>query len=216
MSYGENLWLYGVMLFGIIVVPGMDMLFVLSNALVGGRRAGLLAVAGIMAGGVFHTVWGGLSVGLLLALPGGLIKVLVIVGGLYMGWIGGTLLRSSIRLGAIGGAARTGGVRTGGVAFTQGVVSCVLNPKAYLFTLATFPLFVKPIYGPVWRQALVMGAMTMLMQFWVYGSMALAADRMRQGLAGNPAVTVLIGRAAGGLFLAIAGVVLWQGIALRG
>ena len=45
MSYTENIWLFFVLLLGIILVPGMDMLYVLTNALTGGRRAGLSATA---------------------------------------------------------------------------------------------------------------------------------------------------------------------------
>src|SRR5437899_11483956 len=48
MSYTENLWLFFILLFGIIAVPGMDMLFVLANALTGGGNRGLAATAGIM------------------------------------------------------------------------------------------------------------------------------------------------------------------------
>ena len=33
MEYGQALWIYLILLFGIIVVPGMDMFFVLTNAL---------------------------------------------------------------------------------------------------------------------------------------------------------------------------------------
>ena len=51
LAYLEHLWLYFVLLVGIVVVPGMDMMFVLANALTGGRRAGLAATAGIMLGG---------------------------------------------------------------------------------------------------------------------------------------------------------------------
>ena len=51
MTYAENLWLFFLLLFGIIIVPGMDMLFVLANALTRGRAAGLSATAGIMIGG---------------------------------------------------------------------------------------------------------------------------------------------------------------------
>ena len=40
MGYSEALWIYLVLLFGIIVVPGMDMFFVIANALTGGRRPG--------------------------------------------------------------------------------------------------------------------------------------------------------------------------------
>ena len=51
MSYAENLWIFFILLFGIIIVPGMDMLFVLANALTGGRQAGLSATGGVMFGG---------------------------------------------------------------------------------------------------------------------------------------------------------------------
>ena len=46
MTYSENLWLYFTLLFGIIIVPCMDMLFVLANSLTSGRRAGMAATAG--------------------------------------------------------------------------------------------------------------------------------------------------------------------------
>lgn len=58
MTYFEHLWLYFALVAGIVIVPGMDMLFVLANALVGGRRAGMAATAGIMLGGAAHTVIG--------------------------------------------------------------------------------------------------------------------------------------------------------------
>jgi hypothetical protein len=53
-----------VMVFGIIVLPGMDMAFVMASALVGGRKAGWAAVAGIVAGGMVHTLMGFVGVGL--------------------------------------------------------------------------------------------------------------------------------------------------------
>src|SRR5580658_5141390 len=63
MTYAENLWLFFILLFGIIIVPGMDMLFVLTNALTRGRPAGLSATAGIMTGGAGHALIGALGVG---------------------------------------------------------------------------------------------------------------------------------------------------------
>src|SRR5690606_4834192 len=65
MTYGENLWLFFTLLFGIIIVPGMDMIFVLANSLSRGRPAGMAATAGIMAGGAVHSLYGALGVGLL-------------------------------------------------------------------------------------------------------------------------------------------------------
>jgi len=56
MNYIENLWLFFIMVTGIIIVPGMDMMFVLANTLAGGRRAGAAATLGVMAGAAVHTV----------------------------------------------------------------------------------------------------------------------------------------------------------------
>ena len=104
MDYAQALWLYLILLFGIIVVPGMDMFFVLANALTRGRKAGFAAVAGIMLGGAVHTLFGALAVGVLTQLPTMLFQAMILVGAAYMAWIGYTLLRSSITVDTIGGA----------------------------------------------------------------------------------------------------------------
>ena len=103
MDYAQALWLYLVLLFGIIVVPGMDMFFVLANALTRGRRAGFAAVGGIMLGGAVHTLFGALAVGVLATLPVPLFQGMILAGAAYMAWIGYALLRSSITVDSIGG-----------------------------------------------------------------------------------------------------------------
>ena len=207
MEYGQALWIYLILLFGIIVVPGMDMFFVIANALTGGRRSGMAAVSGIMLGGAVHTLFGALAVGALTQLPITVFQAMILVGAAYMGWIGWTLLRSSITVDSIGQARS----RSDWVAFRQGLVTCLLNPKAYLFVLAVFPQFMRPEYGPIWSQALVMGVMTVAMQFFIYGALALAAGKGRDALIGNPQVTIWIGRGAGALFVVVALFTAWHG-----
>ena len=207
MGYTEALWIYLILLFGIIVVPGMDMFFVIANALTGGRRSGMAAVSGIMLGGAVHTLFGAIAVGVLTQLPTLMFQAMILVGAAYMGWIGWTLLRSSITVDGIGRAS----TRSDWVAFRQGTITCLLNPKAYLFVLAVFPQFMRPEYGPIWSQALVMGIMTVVMQFLVYGALALAAGKGRDALVGNPQVTIWIGRGAGALFVAAALFTAWHG-----
>ncbi|MDB5585123.1 MAG: LysE family translocator [Devosia sp.] len=209
MAYTDALWIYLVLVFGIIVVPGMDMLFVLANALTGGRRAGLAATGGIMAGGVAHTIFGATAVGVLARSAPGLLSALVLVGAAYMAWIGITLMRTSITVDAVGRA----NTRSQWVAFRQGLVTCLLNPKAYLFTFSVFPQFIRPEYGPVWSQALVIGIITVLMQLTIYGGLALAAGRSRDFLVASPQITIWIGRGAGLLFLVVAVFTAWHGLA---
>lgn len=208
MDYAQALWLYFILLFGIIIVPGMDMFFVLANALTGGRRAGLAATAGIMLGGAVHTLFGALAVGVLTQLPSEVFRAMILIGAAYMAWIGYSLLRSSITVDHIGKAQ----TRSGWVAFRQGLITCLLNPKAYMFVVAVFPQFIRPEFGPLWRQALVMGVMTVTMQLVIYGGLALAAARGRDALISNPQVTQWIGRSAGLLFIAAALFAAWHGV----
>ena len=208
MGYGEAMWIYLVLLFGIIAVPGMDMFYVIANALTGGRQAGFAAVAGIMLGGVGHTLFGTLAVGVLTQLPEDLFKAMILVGAAYMAWIGITLMRSAITVDTIG----QGKARSNWVAFRQGTITCLLNPKAYLFVLAVFPQFMRPEYGPIWSQALLMGGMTVAMQLLVYGGLAIAAGRSRDALIGHPGATIGIGRSAGAVFVAAAAFTAWHGL----
>lgn len=135
MPYSEALWLYFVLLVGIIVVPGMDMLFVVANALTGGRSAGLAATAGIMLGGICHTLFGTAFVTGLSVLVPSLAPTMMAVGAAYMLWIGFTLARSSIRIEAVGPAARKSDTSI----LLQGMLTAILNPKAWMFVMAVFP-----------------------------------------------------------------------------
>jgi threonine/homoserine/homoserine lactone efflux protein len=207
ISYTENMWVFFVLLLGIVMVPGMDMLFVLANALTGGPRAGLCATFGIMVGGVVHTFFGTIGVGVLMKLAPRMFTVLIFAGAAYMAWIGMTLVRSSISVDSVG-ATRT---RSPWMAFRQGAVTCILNPKAYLFVFSVYPQFMRPQYGSLWPQAIVMGTMTVLTQFGIYGGLALAAGRSRQVLTSRPGATAFVGRAVGYLFLVIAVLAAWHG-----
>ena len=207
MNYAENLWLFTLLLAGIIVVPGMDMIFVIANGLSGGRRAGIAATSGIMLGGAFHTLFGTVAVTALSTLVPQLAGPMLVAGALYMIWIGYTLARSAI---VIDGIEASTLHRTARI-FTQGLITCLLNPKAWLFILAVYPQFMRPEYGPFWRQALIMGALTLLLQATVYGGLAIAAAKGRDALTAKPEVTIWIGRAAGWLLVAVAGLMLVEG-----
>jgi threonine/homoserine/homoserine lactone efflux protein len=208
MTYAQNLWIYFALLFGIIIVPGMDMFFVMANALTGGRTRGLAATSGVMFGGIFHTIFGAFFVGIITKLAPSLITAILFAGAAYMLWIGLTLIRSSITVDDIGSSSS----RSLWVAFRQGFITCILNPKAYVFVLAVYPIFIQPRFGTVWSQALVMGILTILTQLGIYGGLALAAAKSRELLISSPKVTIWIGRSAGLMFIFVAILTIWHAV----
>lgn len=193
LTHTSHLWLFSLMVLGIIALPGMDMAFVMASAMAGGRQPGFAAVAGIAAGGVVHVVMAALGVGLLLGLYPVAFNLLLLAGSAYIAWIGWSLWRGAAALGEVGRVPRVGVMQT----FWRGALSCLMNPKAYVFMVAVFPQFARPEYGPLLTQAIVMGAIIMATQLLVYGSMAWGAGGLQVWLRDNPRSQVLVGRGVG-------------------
>ena len=88
MAQTAHLWLFFVLVFGVVLLPGLDMAYVLASALVGGRRAGLAATGGIVAGGIVHVTMGALGIMAVLRLFPTAFNAVLLAGALYIGWIG--------------------------------------------------------------------------------------------------------------------------------
>lgn len=200
MQQTAHLWLFFVMVFGVVVLPGLDMAFVLACALVGGRRAGLAATAGIVAGGVCHVAMGALGIVAILRLVPAAFNLVLLSGAAYIAWIGIALLRSRAAFGDV----PLQRPRSQGATFRQGLLTSLLNPKAYLFMLAIFPQFLKPEYGDIALQAVVLWSIIALTQVAIYGGMALAGDRVRAWLSARPSANAWLARIVGGVLLATA------------
>lgn len=201
MTYAQNIWLFTALVFGIIAVPGMDMFYIVTSALTGGRARGLAATMGVMLGGATHAGFATVFVGVLSGISPLAFQALMAIGAAYMAWIGWTLIDSTIIVSDMGGATAA---HTNRRAFGIGLMTCLLNPKAYMFTLAVFPQFMLPKWGAIWMQSLVMGAIIVAMQGAIYGALALLAAKSRDFLTTTPAFTIWFGRGAGALFLIVA------------
>ena len=209
MTHYAQLWLFFALVFGVVILPGLDMAYIMGSALSGGRRAGFAALGGVVVGGACHVVMTGLGVSLLLRTVPGAFNALLITGALYIAWIGVSLLRSDAAFSVV-----ATGDRPLSATFRQGMLTCLLNPKAYLFMLAIFPQFLRPQYGALLAQAAVMWLIIALNQVLVYGGLALAADRARQWLSREPAAGAFVARSVGVLLIGAAmftGIEGWRG-----
>ena len=209
MISSANLWLYFIVVFGIIALPGMDMAFVMAPALLGGRRAGMAAVAGIVAGGLCHLAMAGLGVAAILKWGPALFQAMLAVGAAYIAWMGVAFVRSS----GIALPGHAGEICAPGQAFRRAMVTNLVNPKAYIFMFAIFPQFLQPALGPVWVQAGLLGAITSVTQAGVYGALALASSGASGWFARHPAASTAVARVTGALLLGVAALTATQAFA---
>jgi threonine/homoserine/homoserine lactone efflux protein len=200
MTHYAHLWLFATLVLGVVVLPGLDMAYVMGSAMTGGRRMGFAALAGVIVGGICHVVMTSLGIGVLLRVVPGAFNALLLAGAVYIAWIGWSLLRSGAGFGAIAPSTP----KPLGATFRQGLLTCLLNPKAYLFMLAIFPQFLRPQYGPLWIQAIVLWLIIAINQLCVYGGLALTADGVRRWLSRKPTAAPMAARIVGVLLIGAA------------
>lgn len=169
MNTANPLWLYFLLVAGIVALPGMDMAYVAASSLSGGRRAGLAATAGITCAGFVHVGAGLLGLGLLLQAAPALFNALLVAGSFYLAWLGWQIARS-------GSAALDARPLAHRQFFARGALTALLNPKAYLFGLLVFPAFGA---GASTARGLQLAAITAGTQIAIYGTVALLAGARR-------------------------------------
>ena len=184
----------------------MDMAYILGSTFTGGLRMGFMAIFGIMVGAVYHVTIGTLGIGVLLKLFPAAFDFMLLAGALYIAWIGYSIMRNA----AAFQLKPETKIQTTVQTFRRGVLTNVLNPKAYLFTLAVYPQFVQPEYGPLVLQASIMWLIVAVTQISVYGFVVVAAGSVRRWLT-SPDSAVLVSRVvgiiliSGAVFTAISG-----------
>lgn len=128
------------------LTPGPDVLYIVSNALKSGVRAGIVAALGIVSGCFVHVFAAALDVSALLATSATAFAVLKWIGAAYLLWMGVKLLfaqggGSSIVPADAARARQPADLRR---VYRRGFLTNVLNPKVALFFLAFVPQFIAP------------------------------------------------------------------------
>ena len=194
---------YGLFLLSGILLnltPGQDTFFILGKSVGGGRRAGVAAALGIAVGSIVHTLAAALGLSAILATSAKAFLVVKLLGAAYLVYIGVRALASRTLL---SDELATGGSPAARVAFRQGIVTNLLNPKVALFFLAFLPQFIDPGSDRKVEAFLLLGATFITTGVAWCLVLALAAAHFRALLATRPTVGALISRAAGAVFIAL-------------
>lgn len=123
----------------LIVIPGPDTAMVTKNAVVGGRRAGVLAAVGVSIGLTIWTAAAALGIAAVLRASEIGFTALKIAGAVYLVWAGIQMLRSH---GLVHETAESHRTASGFRAVRQGLLSDLGNPKIAVLFTSLLPQFV--------------------------------------------------------------------------
>lgn len=126
------------------LVPGSDTVYVLTRAIVGGRKKGVISALGISTGILVHTLLAALGLSVILRESALAFNIMKIAGAGYLVFLG---IKAVVSKKPLFDSDPESLDESPLKVYRQGVLTNVLNPKAALFFLALMPQFVSQSAG---------------------------------------------------------------------
>ena len=191
------------------LTPGPDVLYIVSQGMKRGARAGVMAALGITAGVFVHIAAAALGVSALIAASSTAFQMLAWLGAAYLVYVGGSMLGLGRRPKNATDSVAKDSMNTGVESqngdwnvFVRGFWTNALNPKVALFFLAFLPQFISPSADNKALSFLLLGLLFNLNSLPVNLGYALLAAWTARRLALVQAGMRQLERLAGVLFIA--------------
>lgn len=181
-----NVWGFVSAAVLLTLMPGPDILFVITQSITRGRKAGIVFAAGLCTGLIAHVLAVSLGLSVLLMSSPFAFSALKVAGAVYLFYLGvkAFLGRKENHFVLSGTHAASGKL------YRKGILMNILNPKVILFFLAFFPQFVdKGAENPIPRM-LFLGLIFMVQAFLIFSLVAVLADQLARRLMQNPKVAL--------------------------
>jgi threonine/homoserine/homoserine lactone efflux protein len=158
----HDLLFFALAALGLVLTPGPNMIYLISRSISQGRKAGIISLAGVVIGFLFHMLTAAFGLtALFMAIPIAY-TVLKYIGAGYLLWLAWQSVKpNSGSLFETKSLPQDSSVQL----FKMGFLTNVLNPKVAMFYLSFFPQFIHVENGSVLSQSLVLGCIQMMISF---------------------------------------------------
>lgn len=161
----------------LFIIPGPAVLYIISQSVAGGRRAGLVSTAGIHVGSLVHIAGAVAGLSTLLVTSAYAFRAVKWAGAAYLVYLGVRALTGRDAAADDAHSERS----SLGTVFRQGFIVNLLNPKTAIFFLAFVPQFIDVDRGTT-SQILVLGALFVILGLISDGLYATAFGTIGQRL----------------------------------
>lgn len=183
------------------LIPGPDNIFVLTQSISSGRKAGVFVALGLSTGLLFHTTAVALGVAQLFQTSPMAFTCLRLIGAAYLLYLAWRAFKSASTTAEISVDQK---IISSQKLYLRGVIMNITNPKVTLFFLAFLPQFIEPKNGSISLQIISLGLIFISATIFVFSSVALAAGRVGKALSKYPEAMIKIDRASGVIFTGLA------------
>lgn len=157
----------------LLAIPGPAVLYIITQSVEQGRKAGLVSDLGIHTATLVHVLAAALGLSALLASSALAFSIVKYAGAAYLIWLGLKKVLTRPVPAALDAPPKA---RRYGRMFRDGFIVNLLNPKTALFFLAFLPQFVDVSRGHVASQVLFLGMVFVLLGLLSDACYAMAAS----------------------------------------
>lgn len=151
----NSMMLFVIACLTINLIPGPDVIYIVSNTMKGKMVSGMKAALGLGVGYFFHTLAACVGLSAIILSSALAFSIVKWLGALYLVYLGVQALISMYK--GNSQVVVSESKDTKGNIFMQGVVVSVLNPKVALFFLSFLPQFINTSTGSAASQLLILG-----------------------------------------------------------
>lgn len=181
------------------IVPGPDMIFLLSRTLAQGKKAGIAAAIGINVGAYLHLFAAVLGISAILASSAYAFTIIKWLGAAYLVYIGIKILVS--KQGTVIIDERDIKKQNLRKIYWQGFLSDALNPKVAIFFLAFLPQFVSPASENRTSQILFLGITVNVIAIIINLVLVYFSSTLTSRLRENTAISRWLNKIMGSIFI---------------
>ena len=164
------------------IMPGPDIIYVLTQSITNGKKYGIATSLGLVSGIVIHTTLVAYGVSAISKQSESLYFIIKLFGALYILYLAYRAYRSNSTILLDSKAKRKGLLKL----FKQGFIMNVLNPKVTIFFLAFLPGFLYSSSQSTIVQFYILGGLFMVQAFLIFSIVSILSGSFASYLNTHP------------------------------
>ncbi|AJQ25426.1 LysE family translocator [Pelosinus fermentans] len=193
----SNIYLFISISFILLISPGPNTIYVVTKGMTEGRKAAFKAVLGASAGDMVQVLAASLGLAVLLQVSSLAFFIVKMLGASYLFYVGIRCFLNKQQLFIKSSEKET---KSKDLFFT-GFFTSALNPKTTLFFMSFLPQFISIQSAYAQQQMLLLGAMFVIMGFFVMIAYAVVAEKLRCWISKNERIQVYLNWITGIIFI---------------
>jgi threonine/homoserine/homoserine lactone efflux protein len=166
----------------LILIPGPDLIFAITQGITNGRKAGVYTAIGLSLGNIVHTLAAAFGLSIIITTSAMAFSIFKWAGALYLFY----LAYKSVKYRKNHIQLNTEQSKNQRSLVLRGLTMNILNPKVAIFYLTFLPQFVEYSSGKVPLQMIVLGLIFLMLTGVIFASLAYFAGTFSKKLLNKP------------------------------